>query len=288
MKTTALALLSAAALIGAAQTQAANLITSGNINTPGNWDTGVLPGSGETGNVNIDASWPVTSGSGDLAIEGDLVFGGGSTLTAAIDIVGVNPSSVTFNDVTVNVGDDIFTGGGGVGNFIFNPGSVTNVDDDFEANGGGTITINGGTHTVGINPGGGAPQGNFGAQNNSTLNFLGGTVTGVDLFRSTASGDIFVGGDATLTGDAVSLEGGLDFAAGWTGSLTITGFDGTAQWQSILTGGATLDNVAIDGAGFANEFVVTNNGQTLALVPEPGSLALLGLGGLMTARRRRA
>lgn len=271
-----------AATLVVSSASAANLTTSGNINTPGNWDTGLLPGVGETGNVNIDASWPSTSAAGTLAITGDLVFGGGSTLTAATDVIGSNPSSVTFNDVTVNVGDDIFTGGA-AGNFIFNVGSVTNVDDDFEANSGGTITVNGGTHTTGIAPTGSS---NFGAQNNSTMNFLGGTVA-TGNFRSTASGTITVGGDATLTGSTSSLEGALDFANDWTGSLTISGHDGLSTWETVLTGGATLNNVAIDGTSFANNFVVTNNGQTLALVPEPGSLALLGLGGLLIARRRR-
>ena len=76
--------------------------------------------------------------------------------------------------------------------------SITNVDDDFEANAGGTITMYGGTHTVAIDPTG---TGNFGAQNNSTFNFLGGTVSGVDLFRSTATGTINVGGAATITAD---------------------------------------------------------------------------------------
>jgi len=157
-------------------------------------------------------------------ILGDLVFDGGITLTAATDIVGFRPNSVTFNSVTVNVGDDIFTGGA-TGNFIFNAGSITNVDDDFEANGGGTITVNGGTHTTDI----ASPNtGNFGAQNNSTLNFFGGTVD-TALFRTTQNGTgtqfgtINLGGNATLTSDAISLaaNGVFDISSAWTGSLTI-------------------------------------------------------------------
>ena len=275
-------LFSAAAFAAGTSVQAAVLTTSGNINTASNWDTGILPGLGETGTVNIDSTWPNTASAGAVAITGDLVFGGGSTLTAATDVVGVNPNSVTFNDVTVNVGDDIFTGGGGTGNFIFNAGSITNVDDDFEANGGGTITVNGGTHTIGIAPTGTA---NFGAQNNSTLNFLGGTVVGVDLFRNTASGGstINLGGSATLTADAISLAGIFDIAPDWTGSLAIDGFSAT-DWETTLTGGATLGGAEIDATVFADNFLVVGN--TVSLVPEP-SVTLLGALGLLGLLRRR-
>ena len=273
-------LFSAAAFAAGTSVQAAVLTTSGNINTASNWDTGILPGLGETGTVNIDSTWPNTASAGAVAITGDLVFGGGSTLTAATDVVGVNPNSVTFNDVTVNVGDDIFTGGGGTGNFIFNAGSITNVDDDFEANGGGTITVNGGTHTIGIAPTGTA---NFGAQNNSTLNFLGGTVD-TGLFRNTATNStINLGGSATLTADAISLEGIFDIAPDWTGSLGIDGFS-TTDWETTLTDGATLGGAAIDATIFADNFLV--DGNTVSLIPEP-SVTLLGALGLLGLLRRR-
>ena len=248
-------------LVAATSAQAQTLNTSGDINTPGNWDTGALPVLGETGTVDIDSNWPTTSAFGTVVITGDLVFGGGSTLTAVIDVVGSNPNSVTFNDVTVNVGDDIFPGGSGA-NFIFNAGSITNVDDDFEANGGGTITVNGGMHTVGVAPTGTA---NFGAQNGSTLNFLGGTVGGVGLFRSTATGTINIGGSASLTADAASLAGDLDIASDWTGTLAIPGVD----WETILTSGATFDGALIDAAIFADNFVVGGNTLSLVVVGVP-------------------
>ncbi len=190
---------------------------------------------------------------------------------------GVNPSSVTFNDVTVNVNDDIFTGGGGTGNFIFNAGSITNVDDDFEANGGGTITVNGGTHTVGLAPTGDA---NFGAQDGSTLNFFGGTVT-TEVFRSTATGTVNLGDSATLSADNIALDGDFDVAADWTGSLTIPGID----WEALFTSGATFDGTAINTTTFNDNFLV--DGGTISIIPEP-SVALLGaLGFLGLLRRRR-
>ena len=271
MKT--IGLCSVVATMAAPSCFAAVLTISGNINLDANWDTG-RPGAGEIGTVNIDASWPTTSSATALDISGDLVFGGGSTLTAGTDIVGVNPNSVTFNDVTVNVGDDIFTGGGGMGNFIFNADSVTNVNDDFQANGNGLITVNGGDHTVGDR---------FGAQAGSTLNFLGGTVDSGEF--NIAGATVNLGGGATLEAATLDLSGStFDIASNWTGSLDVSN---VADWEATLTGaGVTLDGVAIDAGNFDDNFIVSGTTLTLA-VPEPSSTALLGLGGLALLARRR-
>ena len=91
----------------------------GDLNNAANFDGGAFPVVGETGIVNVDSMFPNTAGASVFIPTGDLIFGGGSTLTAATDLVADNPNSLTFNDVTVNVDDDIFTGGAG-GNFIFN------------------------------------------------------------------------------------------------------------------------------------------------------------------------
>ena len=275
MKT--IGLCSVVATMAAPSCFAAVLISSGNINDAANWDTGALPGAGEIGTVNIDASWPNTASATALGIGGDLVFGGGSTLTAETDIVGVNPNSVTFNNVTVNVGDDIFTGGSasGTGNFIFNAGSITNVNDDFQANGNGLITVNGGDHTVGDR---------FGAQAGSTLNFLGGEVLSGEF--NIAGATVSLGGGATLEAATLDLSGStFDIASNWTGSLDVSN---VADWQATLTGaGVTLDGVAIDAGNFDDNFIVSGTTLTLA-VPEPSSTALLGLGGLaLLARRTR-
>ena len=288
-------------LLLAALTASSSAATTITFQGPGTLDNaaawgGAFPVAGETGIVNINAVWPDTSGAGTLSAGGDIIIGSTTAtniiLTAGTDIVGTTPTSVTFNNVTVNVNDDIFTGGAG-GNFIFNSGSVTTVRDDFEANGGGTITVNGGMHTLtsAVN------TSNFGAQRISTLNFLGGTVT-ADVFRTDAGnnaqpagGTINIGGDATLTADAISFDdsGFVNFASDWTGSLSIAGFD-AAQWEALLTAGVneTLDGTAIDAASFASDFTVT--GDTLSLtnaIPEPSTALLGALGALALLRRRR-
>ena len=268
--------------------QTINYIPSGgNINTAANWEFGALPMAGETGLVEVDADWPSTNGAGVVGIFGDLVFdgttAGGITVNSGPanvnDIIAANPSSITFgNLVTVNSSDDIFTGGP-TGNYIFEAGSTTNVNDDFEANGQGTITINGGTHSVGL----ASPNTGFlGAQQGSTLNFFGGTVD-TQGFRTTAGtaaipagGTINVDCDASLTTGEVTLDasGSINFNSTWSGSLTNTAFSGS-DWQNLLSSAAngtrTLDGnditsgTAFDGS-VDGEFQITNGGQTLSIV----------------------
>ena len=277
---------SAAALFAAGNLLAQTITyipSGGNINTAANWEFGALPMAGETGLVEVDAVWPGTSAAGNVGIFGDLVFdgttAGGITVDAGIDIIAANPSSVTFgNLVTVNSSDDIFTGGP-TGNYIFEEGSTTNVNDDFEANASGTITINGGTHSVGL----ASPNTGFlGAQRGSTLNFFGGTVD-AQGFRTTAGnatipegGFIDVDCDATLTTGEVTLDpsGSINFNSTWSGSLTNTAFSGS-QWETLLASGAngitTLDGnpitaaTAFDGS-VDGEFQITNGGQTLSII----------------------
>ena len=270
---------------------AVNFLTPGaDLDVAANWEGGAFPQSGEQGLVEINAAWPNTSGGGTLSVFGDLIIGSTTatniTLTAAVDIVGANPSSVVFNNVTVNVMDDIFTGGG-TGNFIFNPGSVTTVADDFEANGGGTITINGGTHSLA----GTVNTSNVGAQNNSTLNFLGGTVT-TDVFRTqqnglgTVFGTINLGGDATITSDSIDFAsaGIVDVSSDWTGSITAT--NTLTDFEDIFVDLVLLDGTVLDATAFDENFQISEDGLTLSLIPEP-SAALLGMMGILTLLRRR-
>ena len=305
MRLTKLCMAAVAAITMLGATASAQItFQGGDLNDPSNFlaSDGVTTGFpvvGETAIINVDSTLDIMNAAGALgggSSLGDLVFGGGSTLTAVDDVAASNVNSLTFNDVTVNAGDDIFSGGG---NFIFNAGSVTFVDDDFEANGGtlantSVITINGGTHTVGD----GGFGSNFGAQNNSILNFLGGTVAAT-LFRTTANDDgtqfgtVNVGGGADLTSQIVNLDedGFIDFDSGWTGEFTNSGFS-DLDWQNELIGtNATFNGVAVDASNFATIFQITDGGQTLSLtataVPEPSSMALLGLAAFGFVSRRR-
>lgn len=91
----------------------------------------------------------------------------------------------------------------------------------------------------------------------------------------TFSGNTDVTGDTFGTGPVVSME--LTIESPWTGDMLP---------QSIEVGVA-------DGAAF-NDFtnfvfptIVTGSPFTLRIIPEPATLALLGIGGIAVLRRRR-
>ena len=244
----------------------------GDLNNGDNWlaSDGVtrgFPTDMDQGIINVNGTLNIGNAAFDFDAMGDLIFGGDAVITTGDDYIAGNANSSIFNNVTINAGDDIFTG---FGHLIFNAGSVTKVYDDFEANGGGTLTVNGGTHTTG----GEEPTGSssFGAQGGSTLNFFGGTVV-TELFGAKDNGVVFgtinVDGDATLIADSIELapRGIINFSSTWTGSLTISDMS-SANWETVLLDtNAMLDGVPIDAATFASDFHLSPDGTSLSMAP---------------------
>jgi hypothetical protein len=246
------------------------------IGTAGNWNPTTLPtNSGNVGTINSDAGWDASAEStltnfyldlrgGTLErstfataqkISGGVWnFNGGNYLGRTLSIDG--GALVTLNSghisATQNGGDD-FRLDDGI--FTMTGGSLT-ASDELVFTTGGVGNFNGGTATF--------ADVRF---NGQTLN-LGGSNSG--SITITTGNFISNGTIAWSTGSLMSFTrtGIADWAeTEWNaGRMTVDGddFNVLGDWSSV------------NGSVFS----YTSGSQTLALIPEPSSIALLGLAGL--------
>lgn len=208
-----------------------------------------------------------------------------------------NDGTISVNTGTIPDGTPGFAAGTYT---IDSSGDLTAVDEF-------TIRVAGDASTLTWNMTGGTISARWFAPNGTSasgdwgdviFNMSGGSIvltdaTGTGLFGSLNGAEFNISGaaviDATFVDLAVTVGGSIDIASDWTGSWTHGFYDGDlSAWESLFTAGdITYNGNAIDGTTFNTTFAVTNNGATLALIPEPGSLGLLGLGALCVLRRRR-
>lgn len=232
------------------------IFDGGNLEAAANWTnqtaggTG-LPGDGDTGTIAVDGT-----------VTGNNQVGGfgGATLTQTAGTITATPG---FN--------------------FFNSGGSTIP----------TYNLQGGTLNLGT--------GLLNA-NGSTVNLTGGELFyGGRFISNNATGVLNIGGSVVITAsgavdiDISTATGVFDFATDWTGSFSSGVTTTEADWiQELVTntgdGTATVGGTAITAGNFTDYFEVTpisGGGSTLTLVPEPSSVALLGLGGLALIMRRR-
>ncbi len=276
--------LCALSLCVAGVASADTVFSGGDLRDAANWSNG-LP-AGQVATINNDGYYSGIAQNTPWLSGSTATVGGGAVLGLLAADLSVYGGVMIVNDATLNCQDDVFVDGG---HLILNAGSVTTCADDWEANDhNGRITVNGGTHSSGPNG-----DHNVGAQRTGTgIDFLGGTVT-AGSWRFQAGSTSSVGGSAVLasagSGTTFSNMAGLmDIASDWTGSWEVGTF-GAGAWEAALTGGNgfRLDGAAIDASSFASTFVVSGDGTTLSVIPEPATLSMIAVfgGGLFFFRR---
>jgi hypothetical protein len=224
--------------------------------TPGNWDTGALPTL--TDEVLIDV--PAAAAPG-----GPLIQDGIDAKAKGIFTEAPGEPTLAMTGGTLEIAEWVWWGDGANSFAIWNmSGGTVTVPNEFE-----------------LGWGGGA----------GTLNMTDGTITAGKFKVPTGSGAF---AEAFLYGGTfnVTKSGGLDFG-------NVNGLMDIHEGTLVLEGDDTAKIAGLIGAGHIigyggtgtvlYDYDTTNAGKTtVAAIPEPATICLLGLGGLALRRRRRS
>lgn len=210
----------------------------------------------------------------------------------------LSDGGILRSDFTTGIGSTVNIDGGEVGDrFTAEINSTVNISggivgNSFNAFSGSTVNISGGSIGVvssvldksfiansgsTVNISGGVIGTKFKASSGSIVNILGGNI-----------GNAFVAfPDSTvnLTGSSFILDG-VDLTAGLTPDELFTITDRNVRLEGMLADGSPFSFNLSSNGNFNADFFHTTATLTVTLVPEPGALALLGVGGLAILRRR--
>ena len=254
-----------------------------NFNDAANWDNGLPDNGAAAGGVDLDA----VIAAGNTAVT-TASYNANGNLHYNLDVLGT---------LTVASGHTVHLGGGNgynTGTDLTVNGGTLNIDGKVMIIGGGAETnvTNGGV--INLRSGGDLDERKNMNLTLGTLNIASDAVSanGIDHLN-VGSGSTIHFDVASTSFSLLALGNDLDLSA--TGAildLDITGATAGDSYTLFTTGGVvdgtfSAFNYTINDSLLATlDYSVTNE-LTVLIVPEPSSSALLGLGGLAAARRRR-
>ncbi|MEM7809035.1 MAG: PEP-CTERM sorting domain-containing protein [Planctomycetota bacterium] len=250
-----------------------------------------ITGAGNDVDFSADATLTVTGAS--LAADGDVVFRGNTNLLNAT--ITASTDDVEFQDTAiVSVVNSNLTAGDNLFFDAFN-GSITGsnlVSSDrlgLRGPGGSTTAVVVTDTNITVNAGLGDVDDVFDfGQGDASLTLLGDSTLLADAIEETV--DLILGDRSTATlggnGNRIVNDGSTVTVASFDARLIVgsaINFDPRDDVVNGLTGLSYLDDPTAWTVSDWNGL----DAITLQLIPEPTSLALLGLGGLVVLRRRR-
>ena len=213
--------------------------------------------------------------------DGNVIVANGGVLSADLDVLAGNNNANATGTLTVQNGGTV-----NVGRILW--AAQTNSDGVINVEQGGVINVAShlwwgvtGTANITINGTVNQTGGILGMGTSDAVNATGGTALVEIGDNGVLSLNNISGGAGTP-----SIQAGSSIDITGTGQLRVLG-DQVGSINNYILAGEITGNGIVSNADLVVDLTTNPGFTTVYLVPEPSSLALIGLGGLLIARRRR-